>query len=49
LVTFETNHLASHVASLKSYRFRATEGGLWWPPAGLVKGIINWIGKVRLG
>jgi len=48
LLTFETNHLASHVATWKSYRFRAAEDGLWWPLAGLGKGMINKIGKVRL-
>jgi hypothetical protein len=23
--------------------------GYWWPPAGLGKGMIDWLGKVRLG
>jgi len=28
-------HLASHFLTLKTKSFRAAEGGLWWPPAGL--------------
>jgi len=49
LVTFETSHLASHVATSKSYRFRAEEDGLWWPQTELGKGMLDWFGKVRLG
>jgi len=49
LVTFLKSHLASHAKTLKSQSFRAAEDGLWWPTAGLGKGMVDWLGKVRLG
>jgi len=47
LVTFSISHLASHVKTLKRQRFRAEKDGLWWPPGGLGKGMVEWLGKVR--
>jgi len=44
---FLISHLTSHVKTLKSQSFRATEDGLWRPPAGLGKGMVDWLGKVR--
>jgi len=41
LVTFKICHLASDVKTLKSQSFRAAEDGLWWPEAGLGKGIVD--------
>jgi len=28
--------------------FRVAEGEFWWPPAGLGKGMLDWLVKVRL-
>jgi len=41
--------LASHRKTSKTKTFRAAEGGLWWPPAGLGNGMFGWLGKVRSG
>jgi len=43
------HHLALHLKTSKNKCFRASEGGLWWPPAGLGKVMLDWLGKVRLG
>jgi len=49
LVTFLISHLTSNFKTFKTKNFRVAEDGLWWPPAGLGKGLLDWLGKVRLG
>jgi len=34
--------------SSKTKSLRTAEVGLWWLPAGLGKGMLHWLGKVRL-
>jgi len=47
-VTFLISQLASNIETSKTKSFRAEEGGLWWPPAGLRNGMLDWLDKVRL-
>ncbi len=45
---FLISHLASIIKTSKTKIFRAAEAGLWLPPTGLGKAILDWLGKVRL-
>jgi len=40
----------NHILKLqKTKSFMAAEDCLWWPTAGLEKGMFYWLGKIRLG
>jgi len=39
----------SNIISTSEKGLKTIEGGLWWPLAGLERGMIDWLSKVRLG
>ncbi len=41
--------MVSSFKTSKTKNFRPAEGGLWWPPEGLGKGLLDCLGQVRLG